>query len=1174
MKIQRLSDVHPPADSRSKIFSFLLGLLAVLTVLPDAVHGQTNGGSPAASELAVLVSFEGTIEVADYGSQKWSAGQTNQVLFAGQSLRTGRNSRATVRMADLSVLRVSERTRIDFLPGKEAGEKAVLSFKSGSAYFLNRARPADVRFETPVVMGAIRGTEFNTDVAEDGRTLVTLLDGAVTLQNAQGAVDLAGGEQGEVKLGQAPTKTAVLNAVNVIQWSLYYPGVLDLNELNFTQEETSRLQTAIARYQQGDLVAALHAWPETRAPNSDHERIFRAALLLSAGEVAESAALLDRLSEPSPLASALRKLVAAVKGEEISDRSPPATATGWLAESYYLQARHQFGEALHAARAAVKQDPRFGFAWVKLAELEFGSGNAAGAEQALDQALMLAPRNAQALALKGFALAARDQTQQAAAAFDEAIQVDGALANAWLGRGLCRFREGRTDEGRRDLETAAALEPNRSDLRSYLGKGWFEQNDLVHAEKELRLAKQLDPKDPTPWFYSALMHQSSGRVNEAINELERARDLNQNRMVYRSQQMLDQDQAVRRANLARIYQDAGMREVSVRAASESVNNDYGNYSSHLFLSDSYDALRDPKQINLRYETPWLSELLMANLLAPVGAGTFSQTVSHQEYSRLFETKRPSFFSETEYGTRGDWRENASLALTLDQTGIALSGGYLSLNGYRPNDDVRARDISLQVKQQVTEQDSLYFQLQRYDYESGDVRQYYDPAMASRTLRVAEEQDPTLYLGYHHEWSPGIKTLLLAGRLQDELTQKDPAAPVLITTKRRTGEIYLVNQRPAGLDWESELEAYTAELQQIFQRSIHTVIVGARYQTGDLETQSLLLRDGTAISQRVNNDLARAEGYAYYVLHPFEPLRLTAGLSYDHLEYPENSEIPPLRSGDRETSKWSPKAGIEWNPFKETTLRSAYTRSLGGVFYDTSVRLEPTQVAGFNQAFRSVLPESIAGLVPGTEFETWGAGLDQALPTRTYITVLAELLQSTGDRTAGTLDAFGPALLNVPSGVRQSLDFKEKTLGVSVNQLLGEYVALGATYRLSRAELEDRIPAVPLDQSSNFSMTANREVEATLHQLDLYSLVNFPFGLFSRLDALWSSQSNSGYSQTLSGSDFWQLNLFVGYRFPRRHAEVRVGLLNATDQEYRLNPLNLYQELPHDRMAVLNFKLNF
>ena len=98
--------------------------------------------------------------------------------------------------------------------------------------------------------------------------------------------------------------------------------------------------------------------------------------------------------------------------------------------------------------------------------------------------------------------------------------------------------------------------------------------------------------------------------------------------------------------------------------------------------------------------------------------------------------------------------------------------------------------------------------------------------------------------------------------------------------------------------------------------------------------------------------------------------------------------------------------------------------------------------------------------------------------------------------------------------------------------------------------------------------------ATLHQLHLFAAYNHPSGFFSQVQSLWSIQSNSGYSPAEPGDDFWQFNAFVGYRFPRRYVELTVGVLNLTDRDYRLNPLTLYAELPRERTAVVNLKINF
>ena len=1119
----------------------------------------------------VVLTIEGTVEVAPAGSSNWSPARTNLSLGFGDSLRTGARSRATVRLSDLSVLRVNEKTVLEIRPQAER-TGSLLDLRAGSAYFFNRSKPSSLQFHTPLVSGAIRGTEFNLSAEENGPTKVTLLEGEVALHNAQGELILQSGEQATVEPGQAPVKTAVLHAINIIQWSLYYPAVIDIGELPLTEAEKSALADSLSAYRAGDLLSALAKYPEDRRPASDAERIAHAALLLAVGQVEQTEAEIESVAA-SPYAAALRNVIAGVKHEKVAFGRTPETASEWLAQSYYLQSASQLNAALIAARRAVSKSPEFGFAWVRVAELEFSFGHIARAKQALEHGLRFSPRNAQALALNGFLLAAENKTKAAASYFEQSIAVDGALANAWLGRGLCKIREGDDEGGRQDLQVAATLEPNRADLRSYLGKAWDQTYDRSHAEKELHLAKQLDPADPTPWLYSALLNHEYNQANEAIGDLEKSKELNDNRSVYRSRFLLDQDQAVRGANLAKMYEDAGMFDVSVREAAQAVDLDYANYSAHLFLANSYDALRDPRKANLRYETPWFSQLLVADLLAPVGAVPLSQNVSQQEYSRLFEGDHFGLYSDTEYLSRGAWFQNASEYGVIGNTAFAVDEYYHSDPGERFDNALEDRNFSARFKQQLTLNDSLFFELDYADYSSGDVLQYYSQDFASRTVRISETQDPNFFAGYHHEWGPGVHTLLLFGRLQDEFSQIDPNAPAIVTTKNGAGQIVGVAQRPADLQYFSDLVAYSGEIQQIFQSARQTLVLGGRFQSGDIDTHVSIQRF-LPVHQDISPDLNRFSGYGYYSLHLIDPLQLTAGLAYDYLDYPVNNEIAPVSTAQTHRDQMSPKAGFRWTPLENTTVRGAYTRSLGGVFYDTSVRLEPTEIDGFNQAFRSIIPESVAGLVPGSRFETFDLAFDQKFPTRTYFSVVGELLDSHGARTVGTLDAFGPLLLDVPSGVQQKLDYRERSLTFTLNQLVASQFALGASYRLTDALLDDSVPAISKAQSPNFSASANRNVSATLHQVSLYGLFNHRSGFFAKVEGIYSAQSNHGYWVSLPGDDFWQVNAFVGYRFPRRLAEVQLGLLNIGDQDYKLNPLNLYSELPRSRTLFASFKFNF
>ena len=141
---------------------------------------------------------------------------------------------------------------------------------------------------------------------------------------------------------------------------------------------------------------------------------------------------------------------------------------------------------------------------------------------------------------------------------------------------------------------------------------------------------------------------------------------------------------MRGANLAAIYENNGMIEQSVREAVRAVGNDYGSAPAHLFLANSYNALRDPTAIMLRYETAWFNELLLANLLSPVGGGPLSQFVSEQEYSKLFEKDGFGISSLTESLSSGELRETASQYGTFGNVSYALDAEYQYHNGFRPN----------------------------------------------------------------------------------------------------------------------------------------------------------------------------------------------------------------------------------------------------------------------------------------------------------------------------------------------------------------------------------------------------------------------------------------------------------------------------------------------------------
>ncbi|MFL6526910.1 MAG: TonB-dependent receptor domain-containing protein [Chthoniobacterales bacterium] len=1163
----------------------------IAIVLGCAIAGVKTVAQQAPADNAKLIEKENVVDVAP-GGTGWSAGSVGQELKTRDKLRTGEDSRAAVRLSDASVLRVDELTTTEILPPKAAGDKSTVSVDQGSTYFFSREKAREVRLETPSANGAIRGTEFVVKVAANGYTTVTMLDGELELSNSAGSLLVHSGEEARVAKGQRPTKTAAIYAINSVQWCLYYPGVLDPDEIHVAGRSGEA-------YREGDLLRALEEYKRSGGGSA----VYHAQLYLAVGQVDKARAVLRSAGAGTAGRDALLTLIAAVTLQEKPTARSPATATEWIAESYYRQSQADLNGALAAAEEATKIDPAFGFAWTRVAELHFSFGRIPDAQRALSRGLELMPRNPAAHSLRGFLFSAENRINQAKASFEEAKAIDGALGDAWLGHGLCLIRQGNPEEGRRELQAAAALEPNRSFFHSYVGKALSNVGNEPKARLEFDRAKKLDPKDPTPWLYSAIENKQDSRINEAVHDLEKSQELNENRRVYRSQFLLDQDRAVRSANLAAIYQEDGMEDVSVREATRGVDSDYSNASAHLFLANSYNALRDPHRINLRYETPWFNELLLSNLLSPVGGGPLSQFVSEQEYSKMFEADRFGLSSTTSYLSHGAVTETASQFGIFGNISYSLDTEYQYDQGYRPNNTIHRSESYGEFKVQLTPQDTIFFQTKYQDTSEGDLLQYYNQSSAARGVDFSELQQPAiLLLGYHHNWTPGVDTLLLVGRLADEISFTNQNTPEDVAAFLQSGLLPNVSRSvvfghdqngnavnfteiPLDVKYHNTFTTYTAELNQIWELPWNTLIVGGRYQSGEFHTSDLIDNAPSFAApsfnvppsqESFNTDLERETAYVYDTIRPFPGLSLTGGMTYDRLEYPLNHRRPPI-TGDQDTREHvSPKAGVIWNPFGDFVVRGAYTRSLGGVSFDESVQLEPNQVAGFNQVFRSVISESIVGSVAGSAYENGGILIENKFPTDTYVSAQAGVLRSDLSQEVGTFDAtlgrFGGIIRPiVASSTREELNYEEDSLLLTANQLVGDEWSFGARYQLTHSILHTAFPALSRDLLPGL---ADSRQKATFHQGELFALYNHRSGFFARVDAYWAQQSNVGYFPDEPGDDVLQLNAYVGYRFRRNFGDITLGVLNINDQDYKLNPLNYYNELPREREFFARLRFNF
>ena len=1006
------------------------------------------------SSKSILIAIENEVEVS-IKSTRWISAKKGQKLDYGDRVRTGEFSRATVKLPTGSILRIDELSTVRLQPPKSTTGKPNVELRNGRLYFFGKIRGEETEVSTPIANGAIRGTEFELSILAANVTVLTLIDGEVDLSTAEGTVAVRSGERGRAEPSAPPTKTAVIDAVSTIQWCLYYPGVIDPAEFDPSVHPGSPLFPALTAYRRGNPVAAVARFPFSQTETMGQQaRLFAAALALSVGRAEEIGTILQKKDRQTPVGLALEELVATVQGRKPGAINQPLSASQWLARSYTEQAAVRLEAAREAALKATELSPEFGYAWARLAEMEFSFGRLQQMDAALEKARRLSPENAQAIALQGFVLAGRHQMELAEERFQEAVDLDPALGNARLGRGLARIAQGRYGEGQSDLQAAAAMEPTRSLLRSYLGKSFAGLPDFAFAERELDLAEKLDSNDPTPFLYRAFLNRSRNQFNRAIRDLEASLARNENRRLFRSRLLLDQDRAVRSANLAEIYQLAGLDELALTEAGRGVAADYGNYAAHIFLSNAYNELRDPLRINLRFEVAWANELFLANILSPVGARSLSPAVTQQEYSRLFSKSGPTAQVLGSFTSAGRDRVSATHGNVIGQTQYSIDLEYTRFDEFFFNDDLERTVIYGSLKHQFTPKDTAYLLFKYQDAEIGDVFLRYDanlritesPNGRDPDFRFRERQEPLTFLSWRREWAPGQQTLLLFSRLQNEQDLSDDRRRIpLILGVGGTPTSTLSPQR----DWNfsSDLEIYSGEVQQLHKSGPYQFLGGLRIQQGDVRNTSAF--DGTIVDD-LTEGFSRTTGYGYATRALSPTLTLTAGITYDRIEFPATLTDPPFIPGKETREHLGPKFGLVWTPAPNWTGRAAFSRVQTGFNIDEPVRLEPNQVAGFIQAFRSVIPQNLTGSLPAAQIDTYNVGLEGKIGEQTYLGLGFFFADSEVKRTRGSFFRPSVGATITTLGVQEAFAYEEVKVSARIDRLIGDRFSSGIQIQWNRA----------------------------------------------------------------------------------------------------------------------------
>lgn len=1073
------------------LFALWLLLLPPLSLAENSVCPSKHN--------ALVVSLQGKLLYSPALRQDsgWQEAKLNGQICENSRIKLDAYSRATLKFSNDIYIKLHPNT---ILALKDIGtdKPTWLNKFKGFIHVISRT-PKRLTIETPIANAGPEGTEFAMS-ADDDRVSVWVFEGGVRLYNSKGDIKLKPGDSGQALQNEAPQAKIEIKPQDAVNWALYYPPMLPYPVAG--EAINADVRTAIKEFRQGHSAAALARMKSLPRLTKD-DLVARAAMYLSLGIVDLATQDIDNLLKQNPNdaeALALQSIVELTQNRKEEAlalakkavAANPKSSPAYSALSYAEQSRFDLDKAFKAAEKAAILAPHDALVWARKAELQLSLGESDDSDDAAQQAIKLDPNLERTQTVLGFAHLNQMDAHEAYNAFEKAVMLDSSSPLARLGLGLTLIRLGDLAAGRQELEIAAMLDPNNSLIRSYLGKAYYEERRGTKADDQFNLAKNYDPNDPTPYFYEALKKQTENKPVEALNDLQKAMDLNDNRAIYRSKQMLDSDRASRGATLARIYDNLGFQQRGVVDAISSLQTDPTNYSAHRFLSDSY--VSQPGR-----ETAQLSELLQAKMLQPININPVQPHLSvsqrglltasgianssFQDFTRVFEGNRPQLLVSGVAGNQGILGDEAVLSGIYNNFSYSLGQFHYQTDGFNrhygtsedKNTAQKHNIYDFFVQGRITEWFNAQFEFINRYTKQGNLAQDIIPTTGYNTQN---NLDQNIYrFGFNFKLFSTDKLLVSVIHTDQEDQSKS-----IINTQNPNREINKYSYQT--------YEAQYLKPSHYYDLTIGFSAYAVKHYTKDNEGNWNPASD---------NDRNGHRQYAYINLKPNANVTSVLGLSHDYSGFSNNEN-------DKNRSVIYPKFGFQWNFLKGNKLRLAYFRENKRLL-ESRQTLEPTQIVGFNQFYDDQAYKY---------FSFYGAGMDFILNSTIYFGF-----------EISRRDVYGL------QGEGADLFFQKDTAKSYFNWMFNDHLTLSAQYIFEKKH----------NPTVNYYSTHLVPVE--LKYFD-------GSGVFGKISGTYVNQSlrTDGDQLEKNMTNFFLLDSGIGYRMPNRLGLVNLEVKNIFNKHFR------------------------
>lgn len=525
----------------------------LLLCFPLSVAATSPISRPNSQKDAEIISTKGDGWVRFISEDAWYQAMIEQLLVAGDTLKTGLYGKMDVLFADGTQIKVHAKTVLTIKEVRKRAEKrgTSLVLKVGEIWTRAKSAPESLKIETPSATASIRGTDWDIAVDENGTSYLTVLAGMVDLSNDYGNVRVNAGEQAIAEIGKPPVKMFLVRPKDRVQWIISYP-------LRIPRIMTfSRSRTGIAGQIEPIRTKGQADWADVKA------KIALAGLLFDLREYGESLRYLDEMLRAQPDND--KALV--IKGMILLDRGETDAASTC------------FEQALRNLPSLCRSEALLGMAGVALQRNEIGKAGAILDELGkMDDSALVGVARASFLAFQGnfragvtlceeyskrypqderfLVLAAEfllilDEFDKSKASIEKALGLSPDSSSAYTVLGRYHYLEGRGTEAESAYRQAVTLSPGNTDAQSELGRLLMERGYFEEATAFMDRAIAQDPRESSYRSRRGMLMNWIQDIGRAKGEFTAAVELNPadyqslNGLGYLSLKEGQQDDAIR-----------------------------------------------------------------------------------------------------------------------------------------------------------------------------------------------------------------------------------------------------------------------------------------------------------------------------------------------------------------------------------------------------------------------------------------------------------------------------------------------------------------------------------------------------------------------------------------------------------------------------------------------------